>query len=94
LSGLYDEDGIDGPFERAMDAAIRDDAKVLRLKREAQPNPGSDEAQEQGCTCPVWDNEHGRGYMGGPDFVINCDCPMHGVSQGDAVGDEPVGDGR
>lgn len=26
MSRLYDEDGIDGPFERAMDAATRDDA--------------------------------------------------------------------
>ncbi len=23
--GLYDEDGIDGPFDRAMDAAMRED---------------------------------------------------------------------
>ena len=28
-------------------------------------NPGSDEAIAAGCTCPVIDNGHGRGYMGG-----------------------------
>lgn len=32
--GLYDEDGIDGPFERRMRAAMRDDAK-------AQPGSGA-----------------------------------------------------
>lgn len=42
-------------------------------------NPGSDEAIEEGCTCPVFDNNHGRGYMGMEDvFVYNGDCPMHG----------------
>lgn len=24
--------------------------------------PGSPEAQKQGCTCPVMDNQYGRGY--------------------------------
>jgi hypothetical protein len=48
-------------------------------------NPGSDEAIEQGCTCPVLDNAHGRGYLGGmrspegnPLFVMSADCPLHG----------------
>lgn len=39
------------------------------------PNPGSDEALELGCTCPVLDNGHGRGA--GP-FWINEGCPVHG----------------
>lgn len=46
------------------------------------PNPGSDEALDQGCTCPVLDNGHGRG-MGDPDslcFWISLDCPLHGVA--------------
>jgi hypothetical protein len=30
MSRLYDEDGIDGPFESAMDAAIRDDAAARK----------------------------------------------------------------
>jgi hypothetical protein len=42
------------------------------------PNPGSDKAIEQGCTCPVLDNGHGRGYMGNPDiFVYSGACPVH-----------------
>lgn len=45
------------------------------------PNPGSDEAIAQGCTCPVLDNEHGRGYMGIPNvFVRSEKCPLHGSS--------------
>lgn len=50
-----------------------------------KPNPGSDDAIKIGCSCPVIDNCHGRGYMGGglldesgnTVFVINCDCPVH-----------------
>lgn len=44
------------------------------------PNPGSDEAIEQGCSCPVLDNGHGRGYLGNPDvFCYVLDCEVHGV---------------
>lgn len=38
------------------------------------PNPGSDAALDQGCTCPVLDNGHGRGS--GP-FWISGGCPLH-----------------
>jgi len=45
------------------------------------PTPGSAEAIEQGCTCPVLDNAHGRGARGtsGPDavFWMSMDCPVH-----------------
>lgn len=49
-----------------------------------KPNPGSIAARELGCVCPVLDNGHGRGYMGGvnidgePVFVIRLDCKLHG----------------
>jgi hypothetical protein len=47
--------------------------------------PGSPEAIKAGCTCPVLDNAHGKGYMGGAKdretgktlFVYNCACPVH-----------------
>ncbi len=49
------------------------------------PNPGSREAALKGCSCPVLDNGHGRGYLGGAKdkdgnvmFVINANCPLHG----------------
>lgn len=48
------------------------------------PSPGSREAKEAGCTCPVLDNCHGKGYLGGPDFVVVEDCPLHGYGGGDA----------
>ena len=42
------------------------------------PNPGTNEAIKQGCTCPVIDNEHGRGYMGQKGiFVYNGNCQVH-----------------
>lgn len=46
------------------------------------PNPGSDEAHEQGCRCPILDNAHGDGYSldratGEPLFVIVESCKLH-----------------
>lgn len=48
------------------------------------PNPGSQEAVSAGCKCPVLDNGHGRGYMGGvvdadgrPLFIYSAACPVH-----------------
>jgi hypothetical protein len=50
-------------------------------------NPGSNEALDAGCLCPVMDNAHGRGYMGGAKdehgntvFVISELCPLHGAA--------------
>ena len=43
-----------------------------------EATPGSDKAIEQGCTCPVIDNGHGKG-RGDGQFVINMDCPIHGI---------------
>lgn len=45
-----------------------------------KPNPGSPEAVNLGCKCPVLDNRHGAGldYPDGPAFWINADCPLHG----------------
>lgn len=46
------------------------------------PNPGSKEAKEKGCTCPVLDNEYGKGaYIdkktGKPVFWYTEGCPIH-----------------
>jgi hypothetical protein len=42
------------------------------------PKPGTKEAIDAGCTCPVIDNGHGRGYYGQPDvFVYTVGCPVH-----------------
>lgn len=76
--------------------AMRSCRKLLRiwLKRYTHPvwrqgsmkslNPGSDEALERGCTCPVLDNGHGRGFPWGdvdPCFWINGRCPLHGTKR-------------
>ena len=42
------------------------------------PNPGSDEARDRGCTCPVLDNNHGRVPPVEPDgWWMNMNCPVH-----------------
>lgn len=41
--------------------------------------PGSDEAIQAGCNCPVLDNAHGAGYLGlGKVWVMRTDCKIHG----------------
>ena len=48
-------------------------------EQKPQSNPGSDEAIEQGCVCPVLDNRHGAG-IGGGQYWIAGNCPIHGTS--------------
>lgn len=50
------------------------------MDKEEIPNPGSDEAVEQGCRCPRLDNGRGRGFEihGETCFWINEGCPLHG----------------
>lgn len=51
-------------------------------KTPALPNPGSDTARAQGCTCHVIDNGHGNGLFGDGEkygWFIREDCPMHGT---------------
>lgn len=50
------------------------------MEEQSIPNPGSDEALRQGCTCPVLDNGHGDEELGRiRGFWINAECPLHGV---------------
>lgn len=49
--------------------------QVLNTRK---PNPGTREAGEAGCTCPVMDNSYGKGYMGQEGvFVYTMSCPIH-----------------
>jgi len=55
-----------------------DNASAKKVK----PNPGSPEAIDQGCTCPVDDNARGRGFPmtdGEMCFYVEAACPLHGV---------------
>ena len=45
------------------------------------PNPGSDEAIEQGCICPVLDNAHGREECTLGLWWIRVGCPLHGMEE-------------
>lgn len=51
-----------------------------------RPSPGSRQAIEKGCRCPIMDNSRGAGRPGDDDevlFVMNMDCPLHfGPSDG------------
>lgn len=49
------------------------------------PNPGSTEARELGCLCPIMDNNYGAG-RGDGHFYINGACPVHG----DKIDIQPV----
>ena len=63
------------------------------MSNSAEPNPGSREALDRGCTCPVADNEHGRGIpwpredgldpVAHPSFWVSVNCPLH--ARGDAT---------
>lgn len=47
-----------------------------------KPNPGSQEARDQGCKCPVLDNNHGRSAPWPPDgWWMKPDCPVHATKK-------------
>lgn len=55
----------------------------------AVPKPGSVEARELGCKCPVLDNAHGKGRYGDGEkygWWISEECELHakGSENGDA----------
>ena len=61
------------------------------------PNPGSDEAVRQGCTCPVLDNSHGRGARVSTEgevlFWFTSGCPVHSVTPEAKEGDSDAREG-
>ena len=59
-------------------------------------NPGSDEAIEKGCTCPVYDNGHGIGFKinGKLSFWLDRDCPLHCRPPEDSVEEVNSGSGN
>lgn len=45
------------------------------------PKPGSNDALEQGCTCPILGNMHGKGVKdkeGNIGYIVDIHCPLHG----------------
>ena len=68
---MYDEVA---EVERGQENETNGDAMI--------PRPGSDEAIEQGCICPILDNGHGKGCgwkddNGEPLYWITEFCPLH-----------------
>lgn len=52
------------------------------LERAARAKPGSDEAIDAGCTCPILDNAHGKGWLCSGEFWITEGCPLHAPTAG------------
>jgi len=51
---------------------------MIEGDKDKVPNPGSDGALEEGCTCPVLDNCSGKGHLGiGGMFLRSSNCPAH-----------------
>ena len=48
-----------------------------------KPKPGSAEAVDLGCTCPIIDNHYGKGFIIDDMLChyMNDDCPLHGTGQ-------------
>ena len=44
------------------------------------PNPGTQDAIDMGCTCPIIDNHYGEGIPTDDGFAFwyNQECPIHG----------------
>lgn len=55
------------------------------------PNPGTEEAIIQGCTCPIIDNCFGDGIpsRGGRLFYYTVGCPVHSPVDPTDVAKEP-----
>lgn len=50
----------------------------MATDKEGTPPPGSKEAFEKGCICPILDNSHGKGYMGVSGIFVYVEgCPVH-----------------
>lgn len=64
------------------------------------PNPGSAEAVVDGCTCPIRDNDYGRGAMRvgdpypGTVWFIGYNCPVHRAKDYDTWDKEAKDDPR
>lgn len=49
-------------------------------EKQGIPNPGSKEALDLRCRCPVMDNNYGRGSGYGGYWIVD-DCPLHAVQE-------------
>ena len=52
------------------------------------PNPGSNEALDMGCLCPIFDNNHGKHVPWQGGYIIVKGCPVHPWPPSDITQDE------
>jgi hypothetical protein len=78
---FWDETWADryGPYTSETECRQELDKYIKWLDGPAVPNPGSKEAIELGCTCPVMDNCNGKGFKlkGETCFWYTGGCPVH-----------------
>lgn len=77
---VYDFDQ-DIDIDEGPDYAVRD---VYLAAVHDDPKPGSNEAIEQGCTCPWLDNRRGAGiafYDPRPVYLVTSGCPIHDAEE-------------
>ena len=69
---------------RTDDFITHDGNRIPRIVPKPQPDrPGSREAVEKGCTCPVGYNDFGKGFAGRPQLVVlRLGCPLHRLEGG------------
>lgn len=50
----------------------------MKAHSPVKPNPGTQEAQDKNCICPVIDNHYGKGRFGNEEvFIYNTECQLH-----------------
>ena len=50
---------------------------MSKYETKGVPNPGSEKAVKNGCTCAILDNHRGAGFGNPPQFWITEGCPLH-----------------
>jgi hypothetical protein len=68
LPGQYDEEDIKAIIDESTDGGYNAWGNLI---------PGSPEAYDKGCKCPILDNQDMPNYK----KWVNADCPLHGKAK-------------
>lgn len=67
--------GWSGRYTHGAETAARESFEFHQKMN--SPAPGTREAIDAGCSCPVLDNSHGWGYRRRGEFIISMGCSVH-----------------
>lgn len=76
--------GVMGKVEAPAPGGVHEPAALASrgAPMDSATPPGSAAAIAAGCTCPVYDNCRGLGYLRQPGvYVQSDDCPLHGIAE-------------